>query len=499
MSTHEIELESLLNVCDTCPWKTAKLSGEVVWAADGGLGASRHGVPVTETTPGNGAQQLLPGRGSPSPAEVIPCVSMEPEPQSRVRHTNALCSGPAGLPCVLPGPQPGRVILCEVTLRCDVTVVPRTPLWQRWERWLSPLVGPAGSGTRESVASIWRYPAIMERLRALRGESLHLSAHRDAARARVCLQCLVRTCQQHCPCSAECSCPPWFPQSPSKGNAPSPVPANHTQPRAVGLEERSSQSWPDARPWLQATPAAAAPLFPSRSLCLCGLHAQAYTSQGEKQGVEPCPCLRRDFAAAAPARSGGELGTSNHQSLPSWPSATVPWVPGPGSTSTQGWVAAGKASVTDPCPQGDRAQAYCELESALWEDNSRPPCGVVNRLLAEVSQDLTAAQVRGHCQRQKEPPAHAGVLLVDGGGLALPRASGNLLCRVSPETLFQGVTSNVRTAASNVLVALARTHFTLVMAELQSHLKATGDMSKEFVLITLSKLFSTYGRVPSAS
>ena len=105
----------------------------------------------------------------------------------------------------------------------------------------------------------------------------------------------------------------------------------------------------------------------------------------------------------------------------------------------------------------------------------------------------------GHCQRQKEPPAHAGVLLVDGGGLALPKASGNLLCRVSPETLFQGVTSNVRTAASNVLVALARTHFTLVMAELQSHLKATGDMCKEFVLVTLSKLFSTYGRVPSAS
>ena len=61
------------------------------------------------------------------------------------------------------------------------------------------------------------------------------------------------------------------------------------------------------------------------------------------------------------------------------------------------------------------------------------------------------------------------------------------------------MTSNVRTAASNVLVALARTHFTLVMAELQSHLKAVGDMSKEFVLITLSKLFSTYGRVPSAS
>ncbi|XP_019467275.1 maestro heat-like repeat-containing protein family member 2A, partial [Meleagris gallopavo] len=63
---------------------------------------------------------------------------------------------------------------------------------------------------------------------------------------------------------------------------------------------------------------------------------------------------------------------------------------------------------------------------------------------------------------------------------------------MSPETLFQGVTGNMKTAASNVLVALARTHFTLVMAELQSHLKATGDMCKEFVLVTLSKLFSTY-------
>ncbi|XP_040508966.1 maestro heat-like repeat-containing protein family member 2B [Gallus gallus] len=97
--------------------------------------------------------------------------------------------------------------------------------------------------------------------------------------------------------------------------------------------------------------------------------------------------------------------------------------------------------------EGDRAQAYCELEHVLWEGDSRPPCGVVNRLLAEVSQDLTAAQ---------------------------------------------GVPDSVRTAASNVLVALARTHFTLVMAELQGHLKAVGEMSKEFVLVTLSKLFSSY-------
>ncbi|POI27730.1 hypothetical protein CIB84_008521, partial [Bambusicola thoracicus] len=96
---------------------------------------------------------------------------------------------------------------------------------------------------------------------------------------------------------------------------------------------------------------------------------------------------------------------------------------------------------------GDRAQAYCELEHVLGEDDSRPPCGVVNRLLAEVSQDLTAAQ---------------------------------------------GVPDSVRMAASNVLVALARTHFTLVMAELQGHLKAAREMSKEFVLVALSKLFTSY-------
>ncbi|XP_031466550.1 maestro heat-like repeat-containing protein family member 2A [Phasianus colchicus] len=47
-------------------------------------------------------------------------------------------------------------------------------------------------------------------------------------------------------------------------------------------------------------------------------------------------------------------------------------------------------------------------------------------------------------------------------------------------------------AASNILVALARTHFSWVMAELQGHLKAIGDISRDFVLITLSKLFSIY-------
>ncbi|XP_031451981.1 maestro heat-like repeat-containing protein family member 2B [Phasianus colchicus] len=183
--------------------------------------------------------------------------------------------------------------------------LPHTPLWQRWERWLSPLVGPAGRGTRESVVSVWRYPAVMERLRALRG-------------LFACVGCMPRCTRRR-----------------ERIRVESPVP-----------------------------------------VCAVTLLLQHLQDQ-----------------------------------------------------------------------EGDRAQAYCELEHVLWEGDSRPPCGVVNRLLAEVSQDLTAAQ---------------------------------------------GMTDNVKTAASNVLVALARTHFTLVMAELQGHLKATGDASKETVLITLSKLFSTY-------
>ena len=36
---------SLLNVPDRCSQKTAKLSGEVVWTADGSLSVSWHGVP----------------------------------------------------------------------------------------------------------------------------------------------------------------------------------------------------------------------------------------------------------------------------------------------------------------------------------------------------------------------------------------------------------------------------------------------------------------------
>ncbi|XP_031466425.1 uncharacterized protein LOC116240232 [Phasianus colchicus] len=152
-------------------------------------------------------------------------------------------------------------IPCEVTLRCDVTVVPRAPSWQRWERWLSPLVGPAGSGTRESVASTWRFPAVMERLRALRG-------------LFACVGCVPRRTRRR-----------------ERSRVPSPVPACAVTSLLRRLQDR----------------------------------------------------------------------------------------------------------------EGDRAQAYRELEGALWEDDSRPLCGVVNRLLAEVSQDLTAAQVRGHSRWQREP------------------------------------------------------------------------------------------------
>nr|XP_038034225.1 maestro heat-like repeat-containing protein family member 2B [Anas platyrhynchos] len=96
--------------------------------------------------------------------------------------------------------------------------------------------------------------------------------------------------------------------------------------------------------------------------------------------------------------------------------------------------------------EGDRAQTYCELESVLWGDDSCLQCGVVNRLLAEVSWDLTAAQ---------------------------------------------GVTEDTKVAASDVLVALARSHFSFVLAELLAQLNAPGQISKEFVLITVGKLLST--------
>ncbi|XP_071884798.1 maestro heat-like repeat-containing protein family member 2B [Anas platyrhynchos] len=121
-------------------------------------------------------------------------------------------------------------------------------------------------------------------------------------------------------------------------------------------------------------------------------------------------------------------------------------VPGPvpEAAPTSGTVATLLERLQDE--EGDRAQTYCELESVLWGDDSCLQCGVVNRLLAEVSWDLTAGQ---------------------------------------------GVTEDTKVAASDVLVALARSHFSFVLAELLAQLNAPGQISKEFVLITVGKLLST--------
>ncbi|XP_048808988.1 maestro heat-like repeat-containing protein family member 2B [Lagopus muta] len=169
------------------------------------------------------------------------------------------------------------------------------------------------------------------------------------------------------------------------------------------------------------------PLFPHRSTSGTG---RAVPKRGRRSPWDPS-------LVARPHRPG-----SSCPRVDSAPS-------GDGAAEEKRFLKGGPGPGSGKGCGGDREQAYCELEHVLGEEDSRPPCGVVNRLLAEVSQDLTAAQ---------------------------------------------GVTDSVRMAASNVLVALARTHFSMVMAELQGHLKATREMCremcKEFVLVTLSKLFS---------
>ena len=65
---------SLFNVSDTCPHKAAKLSGEVVWAANGGCSASLYGVPSHEATAEQWHLAAAAWQGlslTPSP-EVIP-------------------------------------------------------------------------------------------------------------------------------------------------------------------------------------------------------------------------------------------------------------------------------------------------------------------------------------------------------------------------------------------------------------------------------------------
>ncbi|XP_075583531.1 maestro heat-like repeat-containing protein family member 2B [Pelecanus crispus] len=97
--------------------------------------------------------------------------------------------------------------------------------------------------------------------------------------------------------------------------------------------------------------------------------------------------------------------------------------------------------------EGDRVETYQELERILQGDDGCLTSGVVNRLIAEASSDMRAAQ---------------------------------------------GVTGDVKTAASDVLVALARSHFHFVMSELQSHLKAMGKVPDETVLLTLGKMARSY-------
>ncbi|XP_068797119.1 maestro heat-like repeat-containing protein family member 2B, partial [Struthio camelus] len=97
--------------------------------------------------------------------------------------------------------------------------------------------------------------------------------------------------------------------------------------------------------------------------------------------------------------------------------------------------------------EGDRAETYRELERVLQAEDGRLQSAVLGRAIAAASRDMRAAQ---------------------------------------------GVTEGVRTAASDVLVALARSHFDSVMYELQCHLRALGEISEDFVFVTLGKLASSY-------
>ncbi|XP_067153084.1 maestro heat-like repeat-containing protein family member 2B [Apteryx mantelli] len=97
--------------------------------------------------------------------------------------------------------------------------------------------------------------------------------------------------------------------------------------------------------------------------------------------------------------------------------------------------------------EGSRAETYRKLESVLWGDESCLQSSAVNRVIAVACEDLRAAQ---------------------------------------------GATVAVRTAASDILVALARSHLHDVVSALQGRLKAMEEMSEEFILITLRNLAARY-------
>ncbi|XP_062430974.1 maestro heat-like repeat-containing protein family member 2B [Rhea pennata] len=97
--------------------------------------------------------------------------------------------------------------------------------------------------------------------------------------------------------------------------------------------------------------------------------------------------------------------------------------------------------------QGGRAEAYRQLESVLWGDESDLQSSVAGRAIALAAQDLRVAQ---------------------------------------------DTTAAVRMAASDVLVALARWHLHDVVSVLQGHLQALEEMSVELVLHTLHNLAIRY-------
>ncbi|XP_065486175.1 maestro heat-like repeat-containing protein family member 2B isoform X1 [Caloenas nicobarica] len=141
-----------------------------------------------------------------------------------------------------------------------------------------------------------------------------------------------------------------------------------------------------------------------------------------------CPCVCPPSRAASPEDRGRAAGT-------------VP-------EAVDTFVAIGTSRLKQlQDREGGRVDTYRELERVLQGQDGCLPSGVVNRLIAEASGDLRAAQ---------------------------------------------GVMDDVRMAASDFLVALARSHFYFVMAELQSHLKVAGKVPDEVVLVTLGKMASSY-------
>ncbi|KFV67627.1 Maestro heat-like repeat-containing protein family member 2B, partial [Dryobates pubescens] len=142
-----------------------------------------------------------------------------------------------------------------------------------------------------------------------------------------------------------------------------------------------------------------------------------------------CSCLGSQPRPASPADEGQAMGT-------------VP-------VAVTTFVAMGTSLLRQlQDHEGDRVESYQELESLLQGQDGCLPSGVVNRLIAEASRDMRAAQ---------------------------------------------GVRDEVKVAAGDMLLALARSHFHFVMAELQSQLKALGKEPKEPVLLSLGSMAGSYG------